>query len=154
VSTFWGRRASHSPVIQVSGLAADIGRVTGPSGSGKPPPDLFELRPAVSSEKPTTESSFPWRRLALAYLLALGAALLFRLAPWAVLAFPAAACLAQTVYRFRWPYRVISAVVFAAYAAQIGGVIVSAAGWGVRFGASFVFGLTLAFCWGLRTDGL
>jgi hypothetical protein len=120
---------------------------------GKPPPDLFELRPAVPVKRQeAAQSPFPGRRLVIVYLLALSSALLFRFPAWAVLALPLAAGVTQLVCRLRWPYRIASAAVFATYLAQLSAVIVSPAGWGFRFTSMFVFCLAGAFCWGLRMD--
>jgi hypothetical protein len=124
--------------------------------AGAPPPDLFDLRPVEPEEPvpPAAPSSLSWARLAIVYLAALGAALLFRFPPSAVLALPLAALSAQAVRRLRWPYRFACAAVFAAYAAQISSIVNSPAGWGLRFASAFVLILAAAFFWGLQVDEL
>jgi hypothetical protein len=124
-----------------------------PPRIGAPPPDLFDLRPVEPEEPapPEASPSLSWR-LALVYLSALGAALLFRFPRWAVLALPLAALATQAVRRLRWPYRIAFAALFAAYAAQISSIVNSPAGWGFRFASAFVLFLAAAFFWGLQTD--
>ena len=124
--------------------------------SVKPAADLFDL-PSIEREEPapsSASSSLPWRWLALVYLAALGGALLFRFPAWAVLALPLAALAAQSVRALRWPYRVASAAVFGAYAAQISSIVVSPAGWGFRFASAFLLFVVVASCWGLQVDDL
>jgi len=118
-----------------------------------PPPDLFDLHRLETDEPKADEaSSLPWTRLALVYMSALGAALLFRFPSWALLGFPLAALVTQSLRPWRWPHRIFSAAVFAAYAAQITSIVVSPAGWGFRFAAAFVLFLAAGFMLGLQMD--
>lgn len=105
--------------------------------------DIVQPSPSPS---PEAASSLPWTRLTLVAIPAVGVALLSHFPPWAILVLPVSALAAQTVRRRRWPFRLASAAVFAAYAAQL--IQLALFTWAFRFAAAFALFVAAAFCWG------